>query len=53
MDRVGAQLCSGSIVTAAPQAFTVTSPPARLAGFGVEITKDVVVHCIPANIHQI
>lgn len=32
----GAQLYSGSIATATPQAFTVASPPLELNGFGVE-----------------
>jgi hypothetical protein len=36
IDRLGIQLCSGSIVTPTPQAFTVTSPPARLAGYEVD-----------------
>ena len=32
----GAQLYSGSIATATPQAFTVASPPLELNGFGVD-----------------
>jgi hypothetical protein len=32
----GAQLYSGSIATATPQAFTVASPPLELNGFGVK-----------------
>jgi hypothetical protein len=34
----GAQLYSGSIATVTPQAFTVTSPPMELNGFGVDPT---------------
>ena len=48
----GAQLCSGSIATATPQAFTVASPPPELNGFGVEPTTGF-VHCRPAHIHQV
>lgn len=36
IDRVGTQLCSGSIATTTPQFFIVASPPARLAGFEVD-----------------
>uniref|UniRef100_UPI001C3F9E93 hypothetical protein n=1 Tax=Nocardia amamiensis TaxID=404578 RepID=UPI001C3F9E93 len=36
IDRVGTQLCSGSIAMATPQSFTMASSPARLAGFGVD-----------------
>src|SRR5262249_33740695 len=53
IDRVGIQPCSGSIATATPQSFTVASPPARLASFGVDYPNRVVVHCIPAHIHQV
>ena len=35
----GAQLYSGSIATATPQAFTVASQPLELDGFGVEPTQ--------------
>jgi len=35
IDQGGTQLCPGSIATATPQAFTVTSPLARLASYGV------------------
>ena len=35
----GAQLYSGSIATATPQAFTVASPPMELNGFGVDPTR--------------
>jgi hypothetical protein len=48
----GAQLYSGSIATATPQAFTVASPPLELNGFGVEPTQGL-VRCTPAHIHQI
>jgi hypothetical protein len=34
----GAQLYSGSIATATPQAFTMASPPLELDGFGVDPT---------------
>src|SRR5207248_1824462 len=53
IDRLGIQLCPGSIVTATPQAFTVTSPPARQAGYGVDHPHRMAVHCSPAHIHQI
>jgi hypothetical protein len=36
IDQLGTQLCPGSIATATPQAFTVASPPARQAGYGVD-----------------
>jgi hypothetical protein len=39
--QLGAQLCSDSIATVTPQAFTVASPPAQAAGFGV----DPASHC--------
>ena len=48
----GAQLYSGSIATATPQAFTVASPPLELDGFGVEPTQGF-VRCKPARIHQV
>jgi len=53
IDQLGAQLCPGSIATATPQTFTMTSPPARQADFGVDHHHVAVVHCIPAHIHQI
>jgi hypothetical protein len=34
--------------TVTPQTFTVASPPARLAGFGVDHSPGIAVHCIPA-----
>ena len=34
----GAQLYSGSIATATPQAFTVASPPLELNGFGASVS---------------
>jgi hypothetical protein len=53
IDQLGIQLCPGSIATATPQTFTMTSPPARQADFGVDHHHAVAVHCIPAHIHQI
>jgi hypothetical protein len=52
IDQLGTQLCPGSIATATPQAFTVASPPARQAGYGVD-HPTMVMHCTPAHIHQI
>ena len=49
----GAQLYSGSIATATPQAFTVASPPLELNGFGVKLHPLGFVHCTPAHIHQV
>ena len=48
----GAQLYSGSIATATPQAFTMASPPLELNGFGVDPHPGV-VRCTPAHIHQV
>jgi hypothetical protein len=53
IDQLGIQLCPGSIATITPQAFTVASPPARQAGFGVGHPHRMTVHCTPAHIHQI
>jgi hypothetical protein len=53
IDQSGIQLCPGSIATVTPQAFTVASPPARQAGFGVGPPDERPVHCNPAHIHQI
>jgi hypothetical protein len=53
IDQLGIQLCPGSIATVTPQAFTVASPPARQAGFGVSHPYRMAVHCTPAHIHQI
>lgn len=36
IDQLGARLYPGSIVTATPQTFTMTSPPTELNGFGVQ-----------------
>jgi hypothetical protein len=36
IDQLGARLYPGSIVMATPQAFTMTSPPTELNGFGVQ-----------------
>jgi hypothetical protein len=36
IDQLGTQLCPGSIAMVTPQAFTMASPPARQAGFGVD-----------------
>src|SRR5699024_15500 len=36
IDQLGIQLCSGSLATSTPQFFLVASPPARLAGYGVD-----------------
>ncbi len=50
----GAQLYSGSIATATPQAFTVASPPEQEPGFGVDRRAiATVTRCTPARIHQI
>jgi hypothetical protein len=53
IDQLGIQLCPGSIATITPQAFTVTSPPARQAGYGVSHPYPMAVRCNPAHIHQI
>ncbi len=53
IDQLGIQLCPGSLATATPQTFTVASPPARQAGFGVERPPRTLAHCTPAPIHQI
>ena len=53
IDEGGAHLDPDSIATVTPRAFTVASPPARLAGFEVDHLPWIVVHCIPARIHQI
>jgi len=54
IDQGGTQLCPGSIATATPQAFTVTSPLARLASYGVSYPgRGAAVHCTPARIRQI
>ena len=53
IDQLGTQLCPGSIATVTPQTFTMTSPPTRLAGFGVDPPQRIVVHCTPTHIHQI
>ncbi|GAC1385783.1 MAG: hypothetical protein NVSMB4_13010 [Acidimicrobiales bacterium] len=53
IDQVGTQLCPGSIATTTPQTFTVASPPARQAGYGVDHPHRAVVHCTPAHIRQI
>jgi hypothetical protein len=53
IDQLGIQLCPGSIATVTPQTFTMTSPPARQASYGVDHPTRVTVHCIPAHIHQI
>jgi hypothetical protein len=53
IDQLGIQLCPGSIATVTPQAFTVASPPARQAGYGVGHPRRMAVHCTPAHIHQI
>lgn len=51
----GVHLYPDSIATATPQAFTVTSPPDTLTGFGVEIARSAVdlTRCAPARIRQI
>ena len=48
----GAQLYSGSIATATPQAFTVASPPLELDGLDRPHLGGV-VHCTPAHIRQV
>jgi hypothetical protein len=53
IDQLGIQLCPGSIAMATPQTFTMASPPARQAGFGVDRPHRTAAHCIPAHIHQI
>jgi hypothetical protein len=55
IDQLGIQLCPGSLAPATPQTFTVASPPARQAGFGVErpFYFWALVHCTPTPIHQI
>src|SRR3954452_3307681 len=53
IDHLGTQLCPGSIATVTPQAFTMASPPTRLAGFGVDHPFRTGVHCTPTHIHQI
>jgi hypothetical protein len=53
IDQLGIQLCPGSIATVTPQAFTVASPPARQASYGVGHPHRMAVHCTPAHIHQI
>lgn len=49
----GAQLYSGSIATATPQALTVASSPRELNGFGVDTPDGDAVHCRPAHIRQV
>ncbi|MFD7282267.1 hypothetical protein ACFV80_35885, partial [Streptomyces sp. NPDC059862] len=53
IDQSGIQLCSGSIATVTPQAFTVASPPTRQVGYEVSPPIERTVHCNPAHIHQI
>ena len=42
-----------AIATVTPQTFTMASPPARKAGYGVNHPQRTVVHYIPARISQI
>lgn len=53
IDQRGTQLCPGSIATPTPQTFDVASPPTGRIGFEVNYPQWIVVHCIPARIHQI
>jgi hypothetical protein len=53
IDQSGTQLCPGSIATATPQTFTMASPPARQAGYGVDHPQRMITHCTPAHIRQI
>jgi hypothetical protein len=54
VDRIGAQLCPGSITTPTPQAFSVASQPVCVSRRRSRVViRKLGAYCTPAPIHQI